>query len=215
MEDVGQGRFGFGVCRVTLHTIPVYRGWGWGRAEDRDGEGVRGGSGPGSGQRCCVSLREHGSPRHVQGRLGCAAPEGRPPSFLVRAFLLSAARRVGRRSGNAIGDGGWAPDCECGARPRESAPCRGAGAVGTPEQCLVHGCLALAGASLALCWTGDRAGLAARSDRDLATFRWSWLSPCVSFGSSMSGLSTGNSRAASAQSKQLTHLLLLPLSWEM
>lgn len=61
----------------------------------------------------------------------------------------------------------------------------------------------------------DGAGLAAGSDQGLATFRWSWLSPCVSFGNGVSGLSAGNSRAASAQSKQLTHLLLLPLSQEM
>ena len=48
----------------------------------------------------------------------------------------------------------------------------------------------------------------------LARFRWSWLSPHVSFGNGASGLNAGNSRVASAQSKQLTHLLLLPLSRE-
>lgn len=53
----------------------------------------------------------------------------------------------------------------------------------------------------------------AASER-LAGFRRSWLSPRVSFGSGAAGLSAGNSRAAPAQSKQLTHLLLLPLSRE-
>lgn len=40
-EDIGQGRFGFGVCRATLHTVPIWGGWRWGRAEDRDEFRVR------------------------------------------------------------------------------------------------------------------------------------------------------------------------------
>lgn len=139
-------------------------GQGWGQRWGRGREWVQG-QGQSRDAVCpCVSVG-------VQGRLGCTAPEGRPPSFLVRAFLLSAARRVGRRSGNAIGDGGWAPDCEREARLEgEHTLQRSWGCGAHPEENPVHGCLALAGASLALRCAGDRAGLAAASDQGLATF---------------------------------------------
>lgn len=155
-----------------------------------------------------MSLCEHSSPKHVQGRLGCTAPEGRPPSFLVRAFLLSAARRVGRRSGNAIGDGGWAPDCECGARlegERTLQRSWACGAVGHTHNSVPG--LALRWAATALAWqlVVTKAWLHFDGLGLVLVFRLE----------TASGLSAGNSRAASAQSKQLTHLLLLPLSQEM
>lgn len=69
-----------------------------------------------------VSVEAPGACRDV---LAAAAPEGRPPlSLLLRAFLLSAACRVGRRSVNAIGDDGWAPDCKCRDRPEREQDLR-------------------------------------------------------------------------------------------
>lgn len=82
----------------------------------------------------------------------CTAPEGRPPSFLVRAFLLSAAHRVGRRSGNAIGDGGWAPDGGCGAGLEGARPAEELGCPGHTHECPVHGYLALRSAGTGLAW---------------------------------------------------------------
>lgn len=70
------------------------------------------------------------------------------------------------------------------------------------------------GASPARTAQGEALARRPAATEDLARFRWSWLSPHVSFGNSASGLSAGNSRVAPAQSKQLTHLLLLPLSRE-
>lgn len=70
------------------------------------------------------------------------------------------------------------------------------------------------GASPACTAQGEALARRPAATEGLARFRWSWLSPHVSFGSSASGLSAGNSRVAPAQSKQLTHLLLLPLSRE-
>lgn len=83
-------------------------------------------------------------------RLGCTAPEGRPPSFLVRAFLLGAARRVGRRSGNAIGDGGWAPDRAWGQAAGRAHPAEEPGNGAHPEERPGHSCwLCCAGTRLA------------------------------------------------------------------
>jgi len=55
------------------------------------------------------SMKAPGMCRDVSA---AAAPEREAPLSLLRAFLLSAACRVGRRSGIAIGDGVWAPECE-------------------------------------------------------------------------------------------------------
>lgn len=154
-----------------------------------------------------------------------AAPEGRPPSlsFSVPSCAVPLAVWEGvleMQSEMAAG----LLTASAGTGRRESRTCGVAGAVwghGDGTEKLVQRVAAWDGAAgvaqgpAQLC-TAQGKVLARRpaATEGLARFRWSWLGPHVSFGNGASGLSTGNSRVASAQSKQLTHLLLLPLSRE-
>lgn len=177
------------------------------------------GSGPGQGWS---GSGECGGPRCAQGHLGCSSPRGSPRSSVPSGSVLLAGQEGVLEMQLAMAAGLLATNM--GRGRRESRFHRGAGVAQSHRDGMkkLFGCARpghgedrrSVGASPARTAQGEALARRPSATEDLARFRWSWLSPHVSFGNSASGLSAGNSRVAPAQSKQLTHLLLLPLSRE-
>lgn len=202
-------RLGFGLRRTPLHTVPG--GWGWGQGQDRGWE-QRWGQGWARGQGPVEELCVAGGAWRPQA---CAAtsglqqpPKGGPsaassvPSCPVPLAAWGGVLEM--RSEMVAGLPAARGDRREGARGlRWGQRGRGGGGAGAAQ-----GPVRLRAAQ------GKVLGRWPAATERLAGFRRSWLSPCVSFGTGTSGLSAGNSRVAPAQSKQLTHLLLLPLRRE-